>query len=308
MRLFFSKIVLSVALMVCFGIQCSALCGLDSIESSVLKYEQEPPVEIIETFLTNPVPGLSVSYRDVFDAIIADGHQVYLKGGMIRDLILSPNTLPNDVDFGFSCTQEELIAILAKKRWQYTAMPDYPVIRIGDRAGPFLEGLPKRFTITEDENELEFTVNNIFYSVADQKFILDYQTGLKDLFDRRIRVLSNDWETWFRTGFGSYYKIFRFWKMVGKGFIYRADFEEFIRKKTLQALEEDKDLFREEILNYFSGHIHAYDEIAAGARIIMGEEWYIENIASNKDKFQAKHDLWRAEDERFTFFKTAPLQ
>lgn len=266
-------------------------------------------VETIEKFLENRVPGLDASYREVFDAIIAEGHQVYLKGGVIRDLILSPGTRANDVDFGFSCTEEELIEILVKNHWQYTALPDYPVITIGDIRGVFMEGLPKRFTITEDENELEFTVNNIFYSVADQQFIMDYQTGLKDLLDRRIRVISNDWEGWlYGKDFDRYSKIFRFWKMVGKGFIYRADFEDFIRSKTFKALEEDETLFREELFEYFSDHMHAYDEVSAGARAIMGEEWYEKYIACNKEKFKIRRDIWCAENEKFTFFRTAAVQ
>lgn len=275
-----------------------------SYETFDLASIEQKEGEKIEKFLKKTVPGLDVSYREVFDTIIAEGHRVYLKGGVIRDLVIDPDSEPNDVDFGFSCTQEELKTILTKNRWQYTSLPDYPVITIGDRDGAFLEGLPKRFTVATNENQLEFTVNNIFYSVNDRKFIMDYELGIKDLLDRRLRVLAKDWDKWLiGDSRHVYYKIFRFWKMVGKGYIYQSDFEEFIREKTLIALNEDGEFFREEIFAYFSSHFHAFDEVSAGARIIMGDDWYQKQIASIKDQLEAEYNFRNTEYDKFTYFK-----
>lgn len=246
--------------------------------------------EVIEQFLQNTVPGLEVSYRDVFNACIAEGHDIYIKGGLIRDLLSPYKQTPHDLDFMFTGSKEQIIKILQKHHWKYTVSPGYSIIVIGDRDGVFTEGTPYKLFFAENEFQKEFTVNNIYYHVNTKKFVFDSADGLEDLESYRLNIKSENWEQWLygSPGYYKYAKLFRVWKMVGKGYIHQTRLEDFIREQTFLAQSSNEQLFLAELLEYLSNHVEAYDDIANGCKAIMGQEWFHKNMESlfkNKDSY-----------------------
>lgn len=290
----------------------SVFSGLEAtgIEGE-LSYQKEfrqdyaQKVEIIETFFQTTVPGLDVSYRDVFNTLIEEGQDIYVKGGLIRDL-LSPNPQrPHDVDFVFSGTKEDILAVVNKYQWQHTTQPDYSLITIGDYKSICLEGVSKSGYLPTNDNQLEFTINNIFYHVNSRSFVTNSKESFEDLDYSRLRVRAEDWKEWLYGSHGSYRyaKLFRVWKMIGKGYIYQIDFESFIKKETLTAQKDDCELFNEELLKYLSNHYESFDDIARGALAVMGGEWQAEYVLTLQQEAEKKSHSVFEKMEEFTFFK-----
>ncbi len=266
--------------------------------------EYSSEIETIEQFLTRQAPGLDISYREFFDALIEEGIEVQINGGAIRDLLSDPEIEPRDVDFVFSASREKMVEIVAKHHWKYTALPkgQYRVI-IGDKSAQFLEGVNDKTTDAAYPEKLDFTVNGIFYDLVKKKFNPDMDERIQDLKNKRIRVLSADWDKWLLDGHDNinYVKVFRFWKMVGKGFIYRTDFEQYLQSVVVDAMEKDQDAFLGKLVYYISGHYPAYDEIARGCIAVMGYEWYAENMLSRKESMYREYLKFESELDKYTY-------
>ena len=103
--------------------------GINYSEYQTLgELEQNDQTEKIEIYLQRLVPGLSASYREVIDELITEGHHVYLRGGIIRDLLSITTSEPNDVDLDYTGDVEDLIAICEKNHWRYTHFPKRQII------------------------------------------------------------------------------------------------------------------------------------------------------------------------------------
>lgn len=262
-------------------------------------------VEVLEAFLQEKVPGLDATYRDVFDVFIAEGHEIYLQGGVIRDLFSSTTNYPHDVDFIFSGTVEEMEAIVTQKKWIYTSMPGYSHITIGDDKGALMEGTMMGKYFPTNQNQLDFTVNNIIYHLNSKSFIFNCKEGFEDLENKRLRILASDWKEWLYGSLGNvrYAKLFRVWKMIGKGYIYSTQFEQFIKNETLIALESDGDRFNEELQGYLGRHFEAFGDIETGCRVMMGDKWTAEHLLSIKEEAKRENDKTKETLLQFTHFK-----
>ncbi|MEC7839380.1 MAG: hypothetical protein VX777_05025 [Chlamydiota bacterium] len=247
-------------------------------------------VEITEKFLQRQVPGLSVSYRDVFNAIISEGHQLYIKGGFFRDLLSEDYVEPNDIDFGYSCSKEQLIEIIDKHQWKYTVIPNSKRVIIGEGNGQFLEGVQQEIFKPTDINQVEYTVNTIFYDVNARRFLEEHKVGIEDLEIKRLNVLSDDLKTWLYISSKShpFQRIFRFWRMVGKGYSYSINLEKFIKNEIANHLEESPEHFQEEVIDFASTHFHSFDELVRGCSAIMGYEWCQKHLIPFKDEAEAR--------------------
>ncbi|MEM1283731.1 MAG: hypothetical protein AAGG81_09295 [Chlamydiota bacterium] len=267
------------------------------------KYQKK--VEVIEKFLQTTVPGLDISYREVFDALIEEGQEIYIKGGLIRDL-LSPNPqIPHDVDFVFSGTKEEILAVIHKHQWQHTTQPDYSLITIGDYTRICIEGVSKKGFLPTNEHQLEFTINNIFYHVNSRSFTNNSDESFEDLDYNRLRIQAKDWREWLYGSHGNYRyaKLFRVWKMIGKGYIYQINFESFIKDETIAAQENDSERFNEELLRYLGNHYESFGDISRGVLSVMGNEWQSEHLLPIEVEAEKKSHTVMDEMKEFTFFK-----
>jgi hypothetical protein len=303
-KLDLAKIIMGICVLttVFSGVKANATDDHFSYRSGKVKgYEKK--VEVIENFFQKTVPGLDVSYREAFDILIADGQDIYVKGGLIRDLLAPVPKVPHDVDFVFSGTKEEILAVANKHKWQYTTQPDYSLIAIGDYSRVCLEGVSREGFLPTNKNQLEFTINNIYYHVNSRSFVVDSEQSFEDLEHSRLRVLAKDWKEWLYGSHGRYRyaKLFRVWKMIGKGYIYQIDFETFIRKETLNAQEDDIEGFNKELLKYLSNHFESFEDISRGSYAVMGDEWQSQFILTLREEAEKGNQLVAEKMKEFTF-------
>ena len=243
------------------------------------KLDEKQNIQRLETYLQRNVPGLPITYCTVIDSIIAEGFDVYLKGGILRDLFSCPPEEPNDVDFTFSGSVDDIRAIFQKHGWTYFHKPGKPKITIGNDETHYMDGVPLKDFDIHDVNALEFTVNNIFYHCNTKSFVNSSKLAIQDAVMKQLKVLSNDWEMWlFGDHDHSYYKIFRFWKMIGKGYHSSPKFTQFMQEKTFEVIKKDKINFGNELLNYLAGHFKNFDTIANGCSEIMTDAWSNKNV------------------------------
>src|SRR5690606_40124502 len=136
-----------------------------------------------------------------------EGHDVYLRGGVLRDLLSNSPSEPNDIDFDYTGSLEDLLHILDKHQWTYTHLPERQIVIIGDHRSCSMDALPVYIAIDSGEDSLEFTVNNIFYHCNTKTFLRGSEIGLRDLEYGRINILNEDWHKWLYNGNAhEYYK------------------------------------------------------------------------------------------------------
>ncbi len=136
------------------------------------------------------------------------GYKAYLVGGGVRDLLLGRK--PKDFDVGTDATPsqvrklfrnsflvgrrfrlahirfgpERLVEVATFRRQaDQEELPDCPQERAITSENVF--GTPE-----EDASRRDFTINALFYDIADFS-IIDYVGGLQDLADRKIRVIGD---------------------------------------------------------------------------------------------------------------------
>lgn len=266
--------------------------------------EQNDQTEKIEIYLQRFVPGLSVTYSEVIDTMIAEGHHVYLRGGIIRDLLSITTSEPNDVDLDYTGKVEELIAICEKNHWRYTHFPKRQIVIIGDYRYGSIDAMPVR---SDEESAgdaaLEFTINNIFYHCNTRSFLRGSEIGLQDISFDRLNIIANDWNAWlYQPSSHPYYKIFRFWKMVGKGYVYSTELQKFFYQETSKIIKKDEDGFKRDISHYLSGHLYSFDDVYHGAIAIMGYHWAQENVFKVKGEVTEQQALIYSERDQHTFY------
>jgi hypothetical protein len=266
-------------------------------------YDDEK-TQTIELFLQKTVPGLDVTYRKVFNTFIDEGLEIYIKGGFIRDLLAPVPHEPHDVDFVFSGTKDELEAILKKHQWQYMTKPNYSLITIGDRKKICMEGVTIDRFLPRNVNLLEFTINNIYYCVNTRTFLVNSGESFDDLENNRLRIIADDWKEWLYSSHGGYRyaRLFRVWKMIGKGYIYQVQLERFIQKEALLAQQDDETNFNNELLWYLSSHVESFDDINRGCFTVMGEEWQSKFLSVLKKEAEQRDKKIYDDLERFTYF------
>ncbi|MEZ4483574.1 MAG: polynucleotide adenylyltransferase PcnB [Syntrophotaleaceae bacterium] len=136
------------------------------------------------------------------------GYQAYLVGGGVRDLLLGRE--PKDFDVATDATPEQVKELfrncfLVGRRFRLAHIRfagNYVVEVATFRRQPCPEELPaeadEHFFFTEnvfgspreDAFRRDFTINGLFYNVDDFS-IIDYVGGLRDLADRRLRVIGD---------------------------------------------------------------------------------------------------------------------
>jgi hypothetical protein len=261
-------------------------------------------LENVEAFLEKQVPGVDASYQKVIDVLIAQGWDVYIRGGAMRDLLSSNPSEPKDIDFDYSGTVEELKAILDAMQWRYTQLPGRSTIIIGDHRGAHMEAVPFSVAFDYGESLLEFTINNIFYDCKRKQLVPGTEIGLTDLFYNRLHILTSNLNAWlYRKGRHPYERIFRSWNMVGKGFVYTTDFANFIHRETVKKLHRYPDLFKEEMLHYLGSHFESFDDVYYGAIAVMGYDWAQEKVLSLRTEAEARSLAGQELRDQFTYFR-----
>jgi poly(A) polymerase len=133
------------------------------------------------------------------------GHQAYLVGGCVRDLLLERE--PKDFDVSTSATPKEIRSLFRNCRIigrRFTLahiffgqkIIETSTFRANPRDGEDDEGelLIRRDNVfgsdTEDARRRDFTINGLFYDVEEEK-VIDHVDGLPDLEARTIRTIGD---------------------------------------------------------------------------------------------------------------------
>lgn len=228
----------------------------------------------LEKYLQNQLPGLECTYRDVIDELINHGYNVYIRGGVIRDLFDGKHSTPRDVDALSDAPMNEVMQIAKQKKWPCTLQANQVTVVIGTSLVQNLEINPATFLHTTP-NQGIFTVNSIVYHVNSQTFGEKMEEKIDHLLHNRIITTNPQLEEWFYSTEGDipHKKIFRFWKMVGKGYIYTQALEQFFQKETIKLQQQDPFQFSYLTQKYLRRHEASSGEVMSGAHAIMGAEW-----------------------------------
>lgn len=253
---------------------------------------------LIDSFFSNVVPGVGISYHEVFQVFVNAGINVYISGGCIRDLLLQRECSVIDVDFSFDCDEKKIIDITEKHKWLYSKRSDFPVIIIGDRKKCCLQGISTKFTINAPLKANEFAINSIYYHYNNQLLIDKTGCGFEELFQLRIKIPMKEYEEWLQGDLmgPGYHKIFRFWKMLGRGFIPDANTQTFLIRKTEQFFKKNKSQFLEQVTSCIGLDYDDKLSFFKGSRMLMGINWEKEVIdplsQEIEKKYQLKESLW----------------
>lgn len=252
-------------------VTANALATLDEIELA----------RKIEKYLENNLPGSNQTYRDVLNIIIAEGHNVWLTGGAVRDLLGDTLERPKDIDFNYDCSPDELEQILIENNVLYKRIPGTIAIHIGYRDGLHMEGVESRYAFHAKDSKLEFTVNTIFYHANTSTFEPRFKDGINDLKEKKLAVKEKDLDEWLYPDLDPLdepsYKIFRFWKMRGKGYQGDSHLERFIIMETVKSFNRNPKLFKKTLLAYLGRHFSSFDQIRTGCSLTMGSAWCRQN-------------------------------
>lgn len=122
--------------------------------------------------------------RMIIDRLKKSGHQVFVTGGAVRDMML--NRIPHDVDILTSATLEEVAALFSDQKVKIVGRT-FPICLVNNieissgRGGANRAGFPESDLAMRD-----FTLNALAYDVFNKK-IMDPFNGRKDMENRVIR-------------------------------------------------------------------------------------------------------------------------
>lgn len=136
-------------------------------------------------------------HNEVLAALQAAGHEAYIVGGAVRDLLLGKE--PKDYDVATSALPAEVLAIFPEGK-MIDAAQAYPVVLInGMEVATFradgkdrtdLSGMKVGATIHDDANRRDFTFNAL-YMARDGSIVDPTGLGLSDLREGIVRFVGN---------------------------------------------------------------------------------------------------------------------
>jgi hypothetical protein len=260
---------------------------------------------LIDSFFNNTLPGVGISYHEVFQVFVNAGINVYISGGCIRDLLLQRERSVIDIDFSFDCDENKMMNIAAKHQWLYAKREDFPVIIIGERKKCCMQGISTKFTIDAPLQANEFPINSIYYHYNNKQLIDKTDRGFEDLFQMLIKIPMKEHEKWLQGDLmgPGYHKIFRFWKMLGRGFIPDAATQTFLMKKTEEFFKENKSQFLEQVISCIGIDYDDKLSFFKGAGMLMGKKWDNEVLKPLEQEIEKKYHLKESWWEKSTHNK-----
>lgn len=172
----------------------------------VVAVQSEQATQTLNATFAQQVAGLKgTTFQQVFDAIRDQGHFVTVQGGLVRDALLG--VAAKDVDMGFSCSAQELVALAAKKGWAVPySNPKSGLVQLGNpEAELYLEGKqfngtnnakhpdPKKpiardSDVARDRSCRDFTCNALAYDPHNKVILDPTGTGVADAVGKKLRI------------------------------------------------------------------------------------------------------------------------
>lgn len=123
------------------------------------------------------------------------GHEAYVVGGAIRDLITGRT--PKDFDIATSARPRTVTRLFSRariigRRFKLVHVPAgrQGIIEVSTFRGPGTDGDDHYGTMAEDALRRDFTVNGLYYCPRRQQ-IIDYVGGFRDLATGRLRTIGD---------------------------------------------------------------------------------------------------------------------
>ena len=123
------------------------------------------------------------------------GHEAYVVGGAIRDLLTG--RCPKDIDIATSARPRTVTRLFSRariigRRFKLVHVPAgrEGMLEVSTFRGPGTEGNNHYGTMAEDALRRDFTINGLYYCPRRQQ-IIDYVRGFRDLAARRLRTIAD---------------------------------------------------------------------------------------------------------------------
>ena len=136
--------------------------------------------------------------RQILNTLHESGFKAYLAGGCVRDALLGQ--IPKDFDIASSARPEQILKLFPNSNQQGKAFGvvavfcKHSMVEVATfrKDGPYLDGRHPEYVEFLDDKEdalrRDFTINALFYDIQ-EKQVIDYVEGLKDLKNKIIRTV-----------------------------------------------------------------------------------------------------------------------
>lgn len=155
---------------------------------------------------------IGVKYKSILEEISSVSGNIYIVGGVVRDILIGKDI--NDIDINFDASADNIEELCLKNDWLCYINLKFKYLKISDN----IEGFYETYKIFRQGNaQHDFTVNNLIYDTKN-KIIIDLTgKGLIDILNRKIRIPvgSSKYEKWADL---RWEKCLRFFKLVLSGF------------------------------------------------------------------------------------------
>lgn len=225
--------------------------------------------QVFKAALAQKLPGTSVSYGDVVDAInqYSSDSFCFVHGGQVRDMLTGK--VSKDVDITYSCKAKEVAMLCVERGWptNFKAIgvegePNY--VMIGEeQSGLYMEGFSLDFSITAPIHKQDFRRNMLIYDPSNDIIIDKTGYGVQDLLTNTLRFSCAPnqelWEDWAREESTVGEKGLRYVKFLTRaqlrGMPLTIDDEEnsFVAAKLQIALRDNPEALRQFWFGYLLG-------------------------------------------------------
>ncbi len=216
--------------------------------------------------LRNKIRGTAIQ---VVRRLVENGHEAYVVGGAVRDLLLG--CIPKDVDIATSATPEQVREVFGRRQcviigrrfrlahvrmgeeiYEVSTFRREPTAeeRRGrqDDDGEMIWNDNQFGTLQDDALRRDFTVNALYFDPVGDRGIIDLVGGQQDLKDRVVRVIGDP-----KTRFNEDpVRMLRALKLVGMhGFTMTSDTEDALKEKRGMIQLASISRLYEELLKIF---------------------------------------------------------